>query len=66
LLQIDRKHCGTTLATEIKRTPNHNGGMGENLEHTSVMIRPDQKEFVQESDANVSKLTRDAIDELMD
>jgi len=40
--------------------------MGENLTHTSIRIRPDQKEFVKESDANVSKLTRDAIDELMD
>lgn len=40
--------------------------MGDNLTHTSIRIRQDQKEFVQESDANVSKLARDAIDELMD
>jgi len=32
----------------------------------SIKIREDQAEFLEESDANLSKISRDAIDELMD
>ena len=40
-------------------------GMSERKEHTSVTLRPDQKEYIGKTDKNISGLLRDLIDQRM-